>query len=152
MVNYGFVTALTNQLARRYGLKRQFDETELEDVSQQALLRLLEAKAAGKNEKVAAYRGAHEHIRFLVYGNSRVRTNPVKNVEYTDQAHNGRAVEELTEAIRIMDKFPINSDAYNYYNNDMTLKEIGKLRGVSEARVCQTLAIQMAHAVGICKG
>ncbi|MGI0024970.1 MAG: hypothetical protein ACREA4_07485, partial [Nitrososphaera sp.] len=58
-----FAKALSNKLSRAYGLRYQFDEVELEDIAQQALVSWWEARGSGKSEKVAAFRGAHEHIR-----------------------------------------------------------------------------------------
>ncbi len=141
-----FAKALSSKLNRAYGLRHQFDEVELEDIAQQALLSWWEARGSGKSEKVAAFRGAHEHIRHIVYGGKDKRWRPAKNVEYKDYAMDSRPIENTVDAERIMLRFKVGSDAWRYYREDIDLRTVGLDRGVSESAACQRVKTQLYAA------
>lgn len=141
-----FAKALSNKLSRAYGLQYQFDAVELEDIAQQALVSWWEARRSGKSEKVAAFRGAHEHIRHIVYGGKDKRCKRIESVEYKDYAMDSRPIENMVDAERIMLRFKVSSDAWRYYREDDDLHTIGMDRGVSESAVCQRVKLQLYAA------
>lgn len=129
----------TGRISSRYGLLSQFDPEILKDMYQQALLRYIEAKHSGQNERQSIWRGLHEVLREQVYGGSSRRSFKISYGKLPPFLASRGNVEDTVDFWRTAERMDPGSVAYEYYVRDKTLAEVGAARGVSESRMSQLL-------------